>query len=60
MIEEDESTTKKRVRIYEEDDASMTSQKTSNHVIVRASKASVEGMETDEQTMNSSRGSQKS
>ena len=57
VIEEEKSTEKKRVNIYEEDDETMASCETSDYVVGGVSDDSVEGTDVDHSTLNSARGS---
>ena len=57
MIEEEKPSMKKHVRIYEEDDATMVSYKTSNYVTGAKSLESVEIIVVDQSAIKSTQSS---
>ena len=57
MIKEDKPSTKKRVWIYKEDDATMASYKTSDYVAGAKSVESVEEIDINQSAIESDRGS---
>ena len=61
MLEEDQTSTRKRVKFYEQDDESMVSFKTTDYVKGSNDISSITGMETDNPSnLQSARDSQQS